>query len=188
MIKRIFLDTETTGSNRLACGVWQIGGIIEAGKREEEFQFECDIFSEDEIDDKALEMNDLTLQILSLKPDPIDVMVQFQELLAKYVDKFDKQDKFYFINFGAEFDSEVMRQWFAKCGDDYYGSWFWHPPIDVMVLAMQDIIGKRHQLKKFKQSMVAEYYRVDFDESKLHTSLYDANVARRIYYKIVGRS
>ena len=185
MIKRIFLDTETTSPNRLTCGVWQIGGIIECGKKKEEFLFECDIFDEDEIDDKALEMNGLTLQTLSLKPDPVEVMVQFQALLSKYVEKFDKQDKFYFINFGAEFDAEVMRQWFLKNGDDYYGSWFFHPPIDIMVLAMQDIIGKRHQFKNFKQSTVAEYYKVDFDESKLHTALYDAKISMEIYNKII---
>ena len=185
MIKRIFIDTETTSVNRYKCGLWQIGGIIEAGKRKEEFLFECDIFKEDLVDQKALERHNLTIEKLSEKPDPEETMKKFQELLGKYVDKYDPADKFYFINFGAEFDAEVIRQWFEKNDDNYYGSWFWHPPIDVMVLAVQDIIGQRHQLKNFKQSSVLEYYKIDHNGDDLHNALYDAKMAREIYYKIM---
>jgi DNA polymerase-3 subunit epsilon len=130
----------------------------------------------------------LTLQDIACKPDPIDVLAEFQKLLGKYVDKYDKTDKLYFINFGAEFDSEVLRQWFAKCGDDYYGSWFWHPPIDVMVLAMQDIIGKRHSLKNFKQGSVLDYYGINYSENNLHNADYDAKCAMELYYKIIGEA
>lgn len=186
MIKRIFLDTETTGVNRLTCGVWQIGGIIDCGKRIEEFQFECDIFDEDEVDEKALQMNNLSKEILAGKPDPIDAIQRFQQMLARYIDKFDRTDKLYFINFGAEFDAEVIRQWFLKCGDDYYGSWFWHPPIDVMVLAMQYLTktGQRSAIRSFSLESVAMHFNIPIEASKLHGALYDAHVARALYYKV----
>jgi len=187
MVKRIFLDTETTSVNRHKCGLWQFGGIIEVGKRSEEFLFECDIFKGDDIDEAALHMHDLTIEKLAEKPDPGEVFDKFQALLGRYIDKYDKNDKFYFINFGAEFDSEVMRQWYHKNGDDYYGSWFWHPPIDLMVLAMQHIIGRRHELVNFKQSTVAKYFGLEFDENNLHDALYDAKLAKGIYDKIIGR-
>jgi len=188
MIKKIFLDTETTSPNRFRCGLWQIGGIIEVGKRQEEFCFECDIFSEDQIDDKAMQMNGLTLEILAQKPDPGEVIIKFQDLLGRYVDKFDKRDKLYFINYGAEFDSEVLRQWWAKNGDDYYGSWFWHPPIDIMVLAMQSLMcmgnGGRSDVKNFKLQTVLDYYGIGYDANILHTAVYDAQKARELYYCI----
>lgn len=186
MIKRIFIDTETTSVSRMKCGLWQIGGIIEAGKRKEEFLFECDIFKGDEVDPKALEMHNLTIELLAEKPDPEETMKKFQELLGQYVDKYDPTDKFYFINFGAEFDAEVIRSWFEKNDDNYYGSWFWHPPIDIMVLAVQDLIGKRHQLKNFKQSSVLDHYGIKYDSESLHTALYDATMARELYYRVCG--
>jgi DNA polymerase-3 subunit epsilon len=184
MIKRMFLDTETTSADRFKCGVWQIGGIIECGRRSEEFLFECDIFDEDEIDEEALKMNNLTIEDLAKKPDPTEVFQEFCELLGKYVDKYDKNDKFYHINFAAVFDCEVIRQWFLKNGDDYYGSWFWHPSIDLMVMAMYDNMGKRQEFKNFKIGTVARHYVISFDEESLHNALYDAKVARAIYYKI----
>jgi DNA polymerase-3 subunit epsilon len=187
VIKQIFLDTETTSVDRKHCGLWQIGGIIRAGKRQDEFLFECDIFSEDDIDKKAMEMHGLTVEKLAQNPDPLDVIVKFQELLAKRVDKYDRFDKYYFINFGAEFDSEVLRSWFYKCGDDYYGSWFWHPPIDVMVLACQDLIGKRNELRDFKLETVCKYYGIDFDSSAAHNALYDARKAMELY-DAIGKS
>jgi len=188
MIKRIFLDVETTGKNPMTCGLWQIGGIIEAGKRSEEFIFECDIFKEDDVEEEALTVNGLTIDKLDKMRDPIEVNGEFQELMSRYIDKYDKRDKFYFINFGVNFDSEVLRQWFLKCGDEFFGSWFWHPPIDVMTLAMQDLVGKRHNLQNFKQVTVADYYGVRSERGRAHNALYDCYVAREIYNKITGEN
>ena len=187
MIKRIFVDTETTSVNRLTCGLWQIGGIIQAGKRVEEFQFECDIFREDDVSQEALDLHGLTMEMLSAKPDPIQVNGQFQELLGKYVDKYDRFDKFFFINFGAEFDSEVIRQWFEKCGDDFYGSWFWHPPIDLMPLAMHYLMKKRSDMRNFKLHSVLEALNIPFETDKLHGALYDGKAAMELYYTIIGQ-
>jgi len=187
MVKRIFLDTETTSVNRMTCGVWQIGGIIEVGKRCEEFLLECDIFSEDEVNKEALEMHKLSIEALAAKPDPGRIFGQFQEMLGRFVDKFDKKDKFYFINYGAEFDAEVMRQWWLKNGDDYYGSWFWHPPIDVMVLAMQYLVGRRQEVRNFKLETALEYFKIPYDATKLHDALYDAQKARELYYLVTEK-
>lgn len=186
MIKKIFLDTETTSADRYHTGLWQFGGIIEVGKRTKEFEFKCDIFDEDDIHQDAMKMHDLTIKDLAKLPDPTEVFEEFQELLASYIDKYDKQDKFYFINFGAEFDSEVVRQWFLKNGDEFYGSWFWHPPIDIMSLAMQNLIGKRHELKNFRLHSICRYYKIEVDDEKTHDALYDATIARELYRRIVG--
>jgi len=186
MIKKIFLDVETTSLIKERTGLWQLGGIIDCGKRQREFSFKCDIFDEDDVNPDTMKMHNLTIKDLAKLPDPTEVFEEFQALLASYVDRFDKQDKFYFINFGAEFDSEVVRQWFLKNGDEFYGSWFWHPPIDIMPLAMQDLIGKRHELKNFRLDSVCRYYGIEVDDEKIHDALYDAIIARELYRRVVG--
>lgn len=184
MLKQLFIDTETTGVNTNTCGVYQIGGIIKVGKREEEFEFNCDIFEENEIDPKAFETNKMTVETISEYPSPDIVFEQFTSLLEKYVDKYDKNDKFIVIGYGSEFDQQVLRNWFYRLGDDYFGSWFWHPWVCVMNLAQYVLQEERNMLTNFKQSAVAEYLRIRVSEDKLHTALYDAQLAKKIYEKL----
>jgi len=184
MIKQLFIDTETTGVDRDLSGVWQIGGIIKVGKREEEFEINCDIFEEDEINPKAFETNDMTLEKIAKFQPPEKALEQLIGILDKYVDKYDKKDKFIVLGYGAEFDQQILRNWFYKLGDDYFGSWIWHPWIDIMVLAQYVLQGVRPNLENFKQRTVADYLQIRTDETKLHSALYDAQIARKIYNKL----
>lgn len=184
--KLIFLDTETTGGHHDNCGVWQIGGIIECGKRSEEFLFECDIFEQDKFDPAVTEVTGITLEKLSKMADPGETYDKFVAMLDKYVDKFDKQDKFIAVAYAAEFDQTVLRDWFVKNDDDYFGSWFWHPWLDVMNMAAVELRQERSELKNFKLGTVAQYLGIKVDGAKQHDALYDAQLAREIYYKIIG--
>jgi DNA polymerase III subunit epsilon len=183
MKKLIFIDTETTGINREESGIWQIGGIIECGKRKEEFLFECDIFTHNDFDPIVTEVTGITLEKLSALPDPADIHVQFVKLLDKYVDRFDKKDKFTAINYGASFDEDMLVKWFKSNDDDYFHSWFWHPWTCVMNMAALSLQDERPQLRNFKMETVAEYLGIKFDSNKLHNALYDAQIAREIYLK-----
>ncbi len=58
MIKECFIDTETTGTNPVRAGIWQIGAIIRYdGKEVDRFLLECDVFEDDDVDPDALAMN-----------------------------------------------------------------------------------------------------------------------------------
>jgi len=185
MLKLIFLDTETTGIDTDKCGIWQIGGIIECGKRSEEFLFECDIFEQNLFQDQCMEKTGITLEKLGKLPDPGETYDKFIELLSKYVDKYDKKDKFTAVNFGAEFDQAFLRRWFERNDDDYFGSWFWHPWICMMNVAAFYAMEERKELRNFKLGTVAEYLKIPIDESKQHNALYDAGIAREIYHKLI---
>ena len=181
MIKQIFLDTETTGPNHLKHGIYQIGGIIRYDNVFENFEFNCDIFEEDEIDPQAFELSSIRPEDLASFPDPFETYKKFVTLLAQHCDKYKKQDKFFFINAGAEFDSKFLRRWFESCGDQYFGSWFWHPPLDVFSLALDYLKDQRHKMENFKLITVAKQFGIKVDESKTHTALYDASLALQIY-------
>lgn len=185
MLKHIFIDTETTGDDRQKSGIWQIGGIIECGKRKEEFLFECDIFEQDTFDPKVTEITGITIEKLNKMEDPGKVYDQFVDLLGRYVDKFDKTDKFQFIAYGADFDYDMLRTWFAKNDDDYFGSWFWHPALCMMYASAMHLREERSELKNFRLGTVAAYLGIKVDPTQAHNALYDARIAREIFYKLL---
>jgi DNA polymerase-3 subunit epsilon len=181
MIKQIFLDTETTGVDPMKNGLYQIGGIIRYDKVQEEFEFNCDIFEEDEVDPKAFESTSVCPNDLRRYPDPYETYQEFIKLLGKHISKFDKKDKLMFINFGAEFDSKFLRRWFESNGDQYFGSWFWHPPVEVQSLAMEFLKNERSIMPNFQLSTVCKGLGIFVNDRKTHTALYDAGLAMQVY-------
>ena len=181
MIKSIFLDLETTGVDYMKHGIYQIGGIIRYDNVYEEFEYNCDIFSDDEINLEAFINAKIIPEDLRKYPDPYETYLQFTNLLLKHIDKYNKKDKFIFTNFGAEFDSKFLRRWFESNGDDFYGSYFWHPPLEVQSLAMEYLKDKRAKMPNFKLSTVCKELGIHVDERKTHTALYDAKLAMQAY-------
>ena len=187
MQKLIFLDTETTGTDRQNSGVWQIGGIIECGKRKEEFLFECDVFECDILDPEVEKVTGITLEKLSKMEDPGKTHDEFIALLDKYVNRYDKKDKFHFINYRVDFDEDMLIRWFKNNDDDYFFSWFWHPGLCMMHAANVYLQKEREELRNFKMDTVAEYLGIKIDATKQHNALYDATIAMEIYNKIVRK-
>jgi DNA polymerase-3 subunit epsilon len=184
MTKQIFLDLETTGPDPLKHGIYQIGGVIRCKQQTHEFEFNCDIFAEDEIDPGAFVEAKIISANIASYPDPYEIYQQFVEILSQFVDKFDKRDKLFFINFGAEFDSKFLRRWFESNGDEYYGSWFWHPPVEVQTLAMEYLKNERASMPNFKLITVAKQLGIEVDENFTHTAKYDAKLAMLVYDKV----
>lgn len=184
MQKLCFIDTETTGKDQNTSGLWQIGGIIECGKRSEEFLFECDIFEQDAFDPAATELTGITEKKLAQMADPGETHDKFVALLDKYVDRYNKQDKFQFIAYGAEFDMDILRNWFEKNDDDYMFSWFWTPALCMMYASAMYWQDKRSEIKSFKLESIAQYFGIKTNPEEFHDALYDAKIAREIYYHI----
>jgi len=184
--KLIFLDTETTGTDRQKSGVFQIAGIIEYKGVYEEFNFFCNIFDGDLVDEKSFEITDMTLDKIMKLPNPTDTFEKFVELLSKHVDRYDRKDKFTGIGYFSEFDAEMLRSWFRKNKDDYFGSWFWHPFIDVAQLAAYLYQENRDLFKDFKLKTVA--YMMEATEEKdnemYHDALFDIKLTRNMYHKL----
>lgn len=184
MIKQIFLDLETTGTDPEKNGIYQIGGIIRYDNVYEEFELDCDIFQEDEVDPLAFEKTNVKPDDLRKYPDPYETYQRFMNILSKYIDKFNKKDKLFFINAGAEFDAKFLRKWFKSNGDSYFGSWFWHPPLDLFPLALEYLKDERSEMVNFKLSTVCEHCGIQVDKKKTHTALYDAKLAIALYDKM----
>ena len=185
MSKLIFLDTETTGVDTDRCGMFQIAGSIDIdGKEVDNFNYFCDIFPEDLIVPEALEINKVTEKKIHSFVPPVRAFNLFQGKMAKYVDKYDKKDKFIVVAYIADFDNRVLRRWFKMNGDSYFGSWFWVPWIDVAVLAAYTYQDRRSEIENFKQGTLAKFMGIKFDDNSLHDSQYDLGILKQIYYKL----
>lgn len=185
-MKILFFDLETTGVKFWENGIHQISGLVCIDNEiKEYFNFKLKPFESKIIDSVALAVGGITEETLKTYADPKEVYKEFVNILAKYVDRFNKNDKFYLAGYNnASFDNQFLREFFNDNGDKYFGSWFWSNSLDVMVLASQALIEQRDRMMNFKLRSVAMAFTLDFQSDLLHDALYDVKLTKMIYDKI----
>ena len=183
-MKALFFDLETTGTYPGKHGIHQMSGMIVIdGEIKETFDYKVRPNPKAEILDEALEVAGVTRDQILAYPPMGEVYHQFVDgILAKYVDRYNKTDKFFLAGYNnASFDNQFLRGWFLQNGDQYFGSWFWSNSIDVMVLATPYLAARRTEMKDFKQGTVAKTLGIQVDDTKLHDALYDIEICKAIY-------
>lgn len=187
-MKRLFLDLETSGLEVGTHGIHQIACLIETPTGSEELNFKVQPKKGQIVSKEALDLAGLTIEQLREYPSMFEVYHQLTAKLGEYVDKFDKRDKFFLYAYNASFDTQFLRQWFVDNGDNYYGSWFWHPPIDIMTLAAHSLMASRPAMVNFKLGTVAQELGIETNENELHDGLYDVKLAKQVYERITGQT
>nr|DAK81844.1 MAG TPA: DNA polymerase III subunit alpha [Caudoviricetes sp.] len=188
-MKLLFFDLETTGTNPARHGIHQISGIVEVdGVEQERFDFKVRPNPKAEVLDEALAVGGVTREQIEAYPAMEEVYGKLVALLARYVNKFDKNDKFFLVGYNnASFDNQFLRGFFMQNGDNYFGSWFWSNSLDVMVLASQYLLAERQLMPNFKLSTVASHLGIKIDDGKLHDAYYDIHLTREVYREITIR-
>lgn len=192
MLKLIHIDTETTGTNPTRHAVIQLAGVIEMirepgrgeGEVVEEFDIHMAPHAEAEIDPGALEVCGVTVDEIRAYQSPASGLSEFKRVLGRYVDKFNKRDKFFFCAYNGNFDFNMIHALFQRGGDSYCGSWFWYPPMDVAVLAGKHFMDRRASLPNFKLSTVAGALGLLTGREKLHYALEDVLLSRAVYHAV----
>jgi DNA polymerase-3 subunit epsilon len=194
--KFIFIDVETTGTNPERNGLTQISGCVQIGDDvKESFDYFVRPYPQDEIEAAALEVtgfdrrqflppdhpNHLAVPGQNFE-DPREVFKSLAAMLGKYVSQFDKTDKFQFVGYNAHsFDMPFMRRFWEKNNDRYFGSWFWYPCLDVMLIWAQILQSVRAELSNFKLATVASHCGIKVDNTRLHDSQYDIELTRELW-------
>ncbi len=194
--KIIFIDVETTGVNPERNGLTQLSGCVQIGDEvKESFDFFLRPFPQDEIEIAALEVTgfDRRQFLLPDHPDyiavdgqnfedPRDIYDRMAAILGKYVNQYDKTDKFQFVGYNAHsFDMPFMRRFWEKNGNRFFGSWFWYPCLDVMLVWAQILQPVRAELSNFKLATVAKHCGIKVDDTRLHDSQYDIELTRELW-------
>lgn len=186
-MKKMFIDLETTGTDPRRHGIIQISGCFDQeGTDRKLFSMDVRPFDSDEVEESALVANGKTaLEISSYDPAE-SVFVKFISSLDRYIDKFDRNDKFQFIAYNSPFDDSFLRVFFDKCIEktaikSFYGSYFSWPDMCVARMAANQIGPDRNKLENFKLATACQHFGIVVDDSKLHDATYDVDLTIKLY-------
>jgi DNA polymerase-3 subunit epsilon len=182
-MKILYFDVETTGRDPKIHDIVQLSGFIEIdGVEKETFDFRIKPFDLKAVDPEALGITGLTLKEISEYPEPKEVYKKIIELFSKYVNKYDKADKFYPAGYNVKFDLDFLQELFHKCGDIYgTGTWQNWKAIDPLpVLQFMDGIGLM-ALPNYKLSTVCEHFGIKITA---HNALSDIRATRELIERI----
>ncbi len=183
-MKKFTFDLETTGLHPKDNGIIQIAGIIQIDQgTKHKFDFKCKPFPGQKLDPYALEVTGTTPEMIASYVEPARAYNALINLMGKYVDKYDKNDKFVIMGYNVTFDIGFLREFFINCGDKYYGSWFnSYNVIDVHKLftAMRGsgLYPELEALPNMKLETVANFYGVEINA---HDALSDIYATESLY-------
>ena len=188
-MKLCYIDVETGGSDCDSNPLLQLSGIIEVDDKEvDKFDWYIQPFIYDKLDPVAMQMLGLDPAVDDRFLNPKDVIYKFTSLLDDYVDKYDKKDKFFFVGYNSHsFDMPFVRKFFEKNGDKFFGSYFFYPSIDVMLLYGLLFMEKRTKMENFKLITVAKEAGLEIDEEKFHDGMYDIFITKQLFKKAQER-
>ncbi len=185
MERRFYFDLETTGLYPRTHGVIQLAGLLDIdGQVVETINLRIRPFHHDAVSKEALQVNGITLDQIHSDPaylPPTEAHRQLTDWMSGYVDRFDKKDKLLMVGYNSHaFDSPFLREWFFKCKDKFFGSYFWHPSIDVMLIAAYYLREVRPHMPNFKLATVCRKLNIPWDEDEAHDALYDVTQTRKL--------
>ena len=187
MNKIIFIDTETGGVNPEKSALIQLSGIIRIDKKDiEKFNFYIKPFENSEVNEKALEVQGRTLDELKTEKyiEEKEVYKQFINLLDKYIDKYDKTDKFIVAGYNVRFDVDILKAFFQRHGNNflfsYLDSSMLDPLYSIRLLQIAEVLPV---LENNKLETWCKHFEI---ELKAHDSLEDIEATKKLIGKLIS--
>jgi len=180
-MKIIWIDTETTGLVPGKHGIYQLAYIVEIDgdvKEEGELLFNPGPV---EFTEEALKVNGRTKEEIENFQEARFAKASFQTIMSKYVDKYNKADKFIPAGYNINFDLNMMRAWWESLGDKYFGSWFDYHSLDVMAIGMVERYFGRLALPNHKLETLCTHYGIQL---KAHDAINDIRATRELFLKM----
>ena len=165
-MKFLYLDCETTGLDPDVHGVLQVACIVTEGKTILEAieveRFEV-LFNPKsigcKIDKEALKINGHKKK--KIKKYPKDTFTKLLQFFGRYINGFDKEDKFIVVGQNVKFDIEFLHGWAKRENYDYMGSFVDWRVIDTLVIArLQYALGYINP-PNFKLGTLCKEYGID---------------------------
>lgn len=196
-MKLVYIDTETTGFDPKKNALVQIGFIYEEdgqviGKK----TYNIKPWEGCEWSQEAIDKTGITPEMAAGFQDSKEAFNHFTRVLGKYINRYDKNDKAFFVGYNAKFDEEFIRDWFVRNAEtekdrqygNGYGCFFWTPCVDVMQFALFRTMGSRASFPNFQLGTVCQALGIEFDEKDAHNALYDITKTRELLLKLKSKS
>jgi len=180
MNKLFWFDTETTGLDRYRNSMVQLAAMIEInGTIKEEINLFFRPLAGREIDQEALNVNGRTIaELMEFPPAEIGI-ASLKKTLAKYVNKFDREDKLIQVGFNVGFDCDFLRETWVMAGDRYGpGSYMFNCPWDIRSDVAKMIAKKKLRLKNYKLVTLCNHFGISTKGA--HDALVDVRATRAL--------
>lgn len=190
--KYLFLDVEATGPGthvnhsilEIGAEVWQNGKKL--GEIEVEMLPDKDVIYHKKLDGTMAHEDRARRFINEGRPSQSEGFSTFLEWCSEYVNVYDKKDKFTVISYGARWEERHMTNWFKKQKNKWIGSYFHAPFICLQQLHVLLHGSRLWTLVNRQLSTLATSLGVEVDHLQLHTALYDAQLARKVFFNLLN--
>lgn len=189
-MKAIYLDLETTGLDCKKAGITQLSGMIEIdGKVVDNFNFYVKPFDKSEIDPEALRVQNKTLEeIIKRGETEESVFFKFLSMLDKYIDKYNRNDKFIVIGYNIRFDIGFLYEFFLRNKNQflfsYLNSNFLDIPSLLGYLQYENKIGSFSNKRERLNNKLETWSNAFNIQLNAHDSFEDIKATRLLFQKI----
>ena len=105
-------------------------------------------------------------------------------MLARYVNKYDRNDKFWWVGQNPRFDMDFVEALFKAEGDAYFGSWFDRRPVDTITLMIAARLRGHIRPANYKLATLCETMGIPLDA---HDALNDIRATRLLFHKAMDQ-
>ena len=186
--KVLWIDLETTGLEPLRHAIIELAALAEIdGEIVEEIDLKMRPLAKHKVDSEALETIFRTEAEIRTYPHQADQYRAFEEFLTRYINRYEKLDKFILAGYNINtFDEPFLRQLFLDNAADrkarkyggYFGSWFFWPKRDVQTYLAEHLTENGLRLPNYKLATVCEYFNIPITA---HDALSDIQATRTLY-------
>ena len=182
--KIFWLDTETTGLDPREASIIQLAGLVEVdGKLRDKVNVFMRPFEGSKIAMEALEVNRRSLPEITRFPEIQTGMRKLKAVLGKYVDKYDREDKFVPAGYNVGFDVGFLRKYFERQEDPYFGSYFFTANLDVLAYVAWEVAQNGLRVANHKLETVCGHFGIKI---RSHDAMGDITSTRKLFYKLNG--
>jgi DNA polymerase III subunit epsilon len=183
-MKILYFDCETTGTDPKVHEITQFAAIVEVdGEVKAEVNWRCKPTRWDQIDPQALAVTGVTKAQLETFDDPLEMAQKIRVLLASYVNKFDKNDKFYPAGHNVQFDLEFLQAFWKQHLDEYgtgsYQNW---RSLDSRIFANFLIASGKLDVPDVKLGTLCQKYQIQI---QAHDALSDIRATRDLIKRMI---
>jgi len=189
-MKAFYFDVETTGLDSSKAGLTQLAAIVVIdGEEVDSIALDINPYSykrKVDVSQEALDVTGKTTKELKNYPSSQEQFDKFISFLDKYINKYDKENKFIPVGYNSGFDMGFMRAWFADNGHKFFGSYFQYKDVDVFALIKHLSFLGLISSPNHKLGTMCDYFGVSLGDNA-HDAIADIKATRELYQVLVDK-